>query len=82
MLKPFRIDFLWRCHWSHIDGPVRDGRAIKTPVWVCEHPYRTLRPLGPGPDCEDCPNRVRAAEGSTCDPPPDSAARFVGKLVH
>jgi hypothetical protein len=82
MPKALPLDFPWHCHWSQIDGPSRAGRARKTTVWVCEHPYRTLRPSGPGPECEGCPNRVRAADGPPRDPAPDPFARLASKLVH
>ena len=82
MPKPLPIDFPWHCHWSQIDGPSRKGRTTKTTVWVCEHPYRTLRTSGPGPECEGCPNRVRAADGPPRDPAPDPFVRLASKLVH
>lgn len=82
MPKALPLDFPWHCHWSQIDGPSRAGRTTKTTVWVCEHPYRTLRPSGPGPECEGCPNRVRAADGPPRDPAPDPFARLASKLVH
>ncbi len=83
MPKPLPIAFPWRCHWSQINGPSREGRTTTTPVWVCEHPYRTLRPTGPSAECEGCPNRARAAaEGPPESPPPDPFARLASKLVH
>ncbi len=82
MPKPFQLDHAWLCHWSHIDGPPRKGQPTRRPVWVCEHPYRTLRPSGPGPECEGCPNRVRAGDGPPRDPAPDPFARLASKLVH
>ena len=82
MPKPVQLEFAWRCHWSHIDGPSKPGRQTKTPVWVCEHPYRTLRPSGPGPECEGCPNRTLAADGPPKDAAPDPFARLASKLVH
>jgi hypothetical protein len=41
----------WTCHWSHIEGPAHQGRPSRTLVWICEHPYRTIRTK----PCEDCP---------------------------
>jgi hypothetical protein len=82
MPKALPLDFPWHCHWSQIDGPSRAGRTKKTTVWVCEHPYRTLRPSGPGPECEGCPNRVRAEDGPPRDPAPDPFARLASKLIH
>ncbi len=81
MPKPLRIEVAWRCHWSLISGPARAGRTIQTPVWVCEYPFRTLRPLGPGLDCLDCPNRRYASEGPPCDYSSDPFARLPRKLV-
>ncbi|HYN06112.1 MAG TPA: hypothetical protein VES67_01860 [Vicinamibacterales bacterium] len=46
----------WTCHWSHIEGPAHHGRPSRTLVWICEHPYRTMRTK----PCEDCPGNVRA----------------------
>jgi len=82
MPKLLQIAYPWRCHWSEITGPARAGRSTRTPVWVCEHPYRTLRPMGPGPECEGCPNRTRAADGPPPAPAPDPFARMASKLVH
>ena len=77
------VEFPWRCHWSHIDVPKRTGQpAAKATVWVCEHPYRTLRPSGPSAECEGCPNRVHAAGGPPQDPAPDPFARLASKLIH
>lgn len=42
------------CHWDYIDGPRRNGVAARFRVWVCEQPYRTVRPEGPDPDCPGC----------------------------
>jgi hypothetical protein len=49
-----------QCHWDWVDGPRRDGRAVRVRVWVCEFPYRTIRREGPDPDCEGC-RRAMAA---------------------
>ena len=46
---------LWLCHWEHIDGPSMRGRASSSMVWICEHPYRTIRQDGPNEDCVGCP---------------------------
>ena len=35
--------------------PRSDRSELPTAVWVCEHPYRTLRLDGPSRDCGDCP---------------------------
>lgn len=83
MKKPLLLEDGWVCHWSSIEGPARQGRSHRTPVWVCEHPYRTLRPSGPGPECEGCPNRHRAAADAPPRPPaPDPFERLASKLIH
>jgi hypothetical protein len=40
------------CHWGSIPGPDRVARSV---VWICEHPYRTIRASGPDRNCEGCP---------------------------
>jgi hypothetical protein len=47
------------CHWSYIDRPGRGGNPTRIRVWICEHPYRTIRMDGPDPDCEGCQNGLR-----------------------
>jgi hypothetical protein len=47
MMNPKR----WPCHWSRITNRTLDGREVQTVVWICEHPYRTIR-LAPC-DCAD-----------------------------
>ena len=49
----------WTCHWSSITSRTADGREIRTPVWICEYPYRTMM-ASPCSDCEGC--RTAAAE--------------------
>lgn len=46
---------LWLCHWERIDGPLSRERRSSAMVWICEHPYRTIRQEGPGEDCAGCP---------------------------
>ncbi len=43
-----------RCHAGRISAPGRPS-AARTPVWVCEYPYRSIRATGPSADCEGCP---------------------------
>ena len=40
-----------RCHWSHVTRRTAEGREIRTPVWICEYPYRTML-TSPCTDCE------------------------------
>jgi hypothetical protein len=42
------------CHWGQVEGPRHGGRRSRAVVWICEHPYRTMRASGPDPDCEGC----------------------------
>ena len=41
------------CRMTYVPGSDRSARP--TAVWVCEHPYRTLRLDGPSRECGDCP---------------------------
>jgi hypothetical protein len=43
----------WTCHWSEITRRTADGREVRTPVWICEYPYRTMM-ASPCTDCEGC----------------------------
>jgi len=54
------------CHWSYVQGPIRGGRVVRTMVWICEHPFRTIRLGGPCEDCE-CTSSANGprAEGSS-----------------
>ncbi len=45
----------YACHWDYIPGPSDGGRPVRTMMWICEYPYRTMRPSGPNDDCTDCP---------------------------
>ena len=40
----------WTCHWSHVTRRTPDGREVRTPVWICEYPYRTMM----SEPCRDC----------------------------
>jgi len=40
------------CHLAHIPGPPGTPAAA---VWICEHPYPTMRVQGPSSECEGCP---------------------------
>jgi hypothetical protein len=42
------------CHWAHIDGD-RHRAASASAVWICEHPYPSMRVNGPSEDCAGCP---------------------------
>ena len=70
---------LWLCHWEHIDGPSVSGRATTSMVWICEHPYRTIRSDGPNEDCEGCPvwetMRRSQARGRRKEPQPALVGR-------
>jgi hypothetical protein len=44
----------WTCHWAYVHSLSRRGRPIRTRVWICEYPYRTMRAAGPCSDCEHC----------------------------
>jgi hypothetical protein len=41
------------CHWERIVQVDADGAAVKTLVWICEYPYRTIL----AEPTEDCHNR-------------------------
>jgi hypothetical protein len=43
------------CHWDYVPGPMLDGRQVRTMLFICEYPYRTLRTTGPSEECEGCP---------------------------
>jgi hypothetical protein len=45
---------LWSCHWDHMCVIGTDGRRIQTTVWICQHPFRTMRLNGPE-ECSGCP---------------------------
>ena len=45
----------YACHWDYVQGPARNGRQDRTMVYICEHPYRTIRTKGPCEECEGCP---------------------------
>lgn len=47
------------CHWSYVQGPTRGHLSLKTMVWICEYPFRTVRLGGP---CEDCQGRMPSRE--------------------
>jgi hypothetical protein len=50
-----RVD-IPQCHAGHVSRPSPGGGpSILTAVWICEYPYRTVRPQGPSADCGDCP---------------------------
>jgi hypothetical protein len=38
---------------AHVAGPERSKKPTR--VWICEYPYRTMRPEGPSAECSDCP---------------------------
>ena len=52
----------YTCHWGYIDGPSREGQPVRTLMWVCEYPYRTLRASGPDEDCIGCPGKPQLSE--------------------
>jgi hypothetical protein len=60
-------EHLWTCRWSRLEGQAADGRLISMPVWICEHPFRTilLEPPPPGA-CGNCP--VRGRREPTAEP--------------
>jgi hypothetical protein len=52
----------WMCRWERVHGPVVDGRAQATVVWICEHPYRTMLSARPEQgSCAGCPALERTA---------------------
>lgn len=53
------------CHWGQVEGPRHAGRRSSTVVWICEHPYRTMRASGPDPDCEGCRRATREHDRAT-----------------
>jgi len=40
------------CHWTNIDG---DRHRASSAVWICDHPYPSMRVNGPSDDCAGCP---------------------------
>ena len=44
-----------QCHWGEIPRPRTTKRSLKTRVWICEYPYRTVRDAGPDCNCDGCP---------------------------
>ena len=52
-----------RCHWSHISRRTAAGREIRTKVWICEYPYRTMLTS----PC-DCEGSAPAARPATAQP--------------
>lgn len=74
---------LWLCHWERIDGPSLRGRPPSSMVWICEHPYRTIRQDGPNEDCAGCPvwdaAQVAAARERRRLPPEVRVARDRGR---
>ena len=48
------------CHWGYVQGPIRGGRVTRSMVWICEHPFRTIRLGGPCEDCKSC----RSSQGA------------------
>lgn len=53
------------CHWDYVQGPARNGEPVRTMMWICEYPYRTMRAEGP---CDaDCPGHVESAKAETAD---------------
>jgi hypothetical protein len=49
------------CRWGKVEGPRRAGRPTSSVVWICEHPYRTMRAT-PDPECEGCRRASRERE--------------------
>lgn len=39
----------WTCRWMRVAGPVVNGQARSTLVWLCEYPYRTMLAEPPEP---------------------------------
>ena len=71
---------LWLCHWERIDGPSSRGPTPSSMLWICEHPYRTIRQDGPSEDCQGCPvwdgmQRAEALARRKKSPPPVTVER-------
>jgi hypothetical protein len=66
------------CHWDSI--PSARNPKIRTVVWICEYPYRTMRLSGPDEDCEDCPHRLPAQADAPEQPGQDEPIRRPGAL--
>jgi len=50
------------CHWDYLQGPALNGRVDRTMVFICEHPYRTIRAKGPCEECESCQETGNSSE--------------------
>jgi len=65
---------VWTCRWTRIAGPVVNGHARSTLVWLCEYPYRTMMIEPPEPGaCAGCPvfeDSLRRGMPSARDLPP------------
>jgi hypothetical protein len=56
----------WTCHWADVAWPVDGARELRTRVYLCQHPYRTMR-SGPCDECPSC-DRQMARPAATPDP--------------
>ena len=50
----------YACHWEYVQGPAQNGKTVRTMMWICEYPYRTIRAKGP---CDaDCPGQTETKQ--------------------
>jgi hypothetical protein len=66
------------CHLTYLPAPARPGESGGTAVWICEHPYPTMRPHGPSADCDDCPvwQKIQAVREAAAAEAAEEVRRF------